>query len=91
MNLHKYVVDGKKVYVLSDKVSKPSGTLTLRQKDWEGRALGRFNTVVEQISNLKFTKETPEEVPEAAPEKGKSRKASVSEVIRKFSGIITKE
>jgi hypothetical protein len=86
MNLHKYVVEGKKVFVISSESSKPSGMITLRQGDWKGKALGRFNTVIEQLGKLEFTKEEKEEPKE---EKGKSKGRKIlSEIVRKFAESI---
>ena len=73
--LHKYDLEGKKIYVLSDAMSKPSGSITLRQKDWEGRALGRYNTVMSQLEKLKFTKE---DKPEEEPEEMEAKKAAIA-------------
>jgi len=67
--LHKYTVDGHKVFVMTENQSKPASTLSLRQKDWEGRALGRVNTVLSQINKLKFTQEEKPEEPKEVTEK----------------------
>jgi hypothetical protein len=73
--IHKYDADGKTVYLISDKASKPSGTFSIKQEYWRGRAVGRYNTVLGQINNLSWTKkETAEE--EEPTEKEKIIRAS---------------
>ena len=88
MFLHKYVVDGKTLYLMADKATKPSGTFSIKQEDWRGRALGRYNTVIQQMDNLTFTKKETE-VAEPEEEKAPGKKSSVSEVIRKFVSSIS--
>jgi len=81
--IHKYDADGKTLYLISDKASKPSGTFSVKQEYWRGRAVGRYNTVLGQINNLKWTKQEKEvEEPEEAAPKGKQ---SLSETIRLFA------
>lgn len=77
--LHKYIVDGKSIYIISDKATKPSGTLSLKQEDWRGRALGRFGTVVEQLKNLSWTKKEDADS-EEAPQKGKEIEAFIGKL-----------
>jgi hypothetical protein len=79
--LHRYTVDGKNLYLVSDKVAKPSGTLTVKQEDWRGRATGKYNTVVSQLGALSWTKEEKEPAGEHGPEAPKGKRA-VSEAIR---------
>lgn len=67
--LHKYTVGEHKIYVISENQSKPSNAISLRPKDWEGRALGRVNTVMSQIGKLKFTQEEKPEEPKEVTEK----------------------
>jgi len=84
--LHKYIVDGTPIFVLNSSASKPSGTFSMKQEDWRGRALGRFGTVVGQLENLNFSKKE-----EAVPEEEKvesPKKSCVSKVIRAFVSTI---
>jgi hypothetical protein len=84
MNLHKYVADGKTFFLLSESPSKPAGTLSVKQEDWQGRALGRYNTVVKQLGSLTWTKKEEEEPSDSEP----SKKACLSQVLRGFVSTI---
>ena len=76
--IHKYSVEGETFYRVTDKASKPSGPVMLRQDDWAGKALGRFDTVIDQLNNLKFNRK--EEKKEEKEEK-KGKKACISDVV----------
>lgn len=80
--LHKYVVDGKTLFLLSDGPTKASGTLSIKQENWQGRALGRYSTVVGQLENLNFTKEEKVKEEEKEKKAPASKKACVSKILR---------
>jgi hypothetical protein len=80
--LHKYVVDGTPIFVLKDSASKPSGTYSMKQEDWRGRALGRFGTVVGQLENLKFSKKEEDVSEEPGQEEVVEKKSCVSKIVR---------
>ena len=71
--LHKFKAEDKTVYVVSDSAQKPS-TLTVRQREWEGRAIGgQTSTVMKQINGLSFSKEEKMD-----KEEMKAKKASIA-------------
>lgn len=91
--IHKYVADGKTLFLLTDSPTKASGTFSVKQEDWQGRALGRFSTVAGQLEKLSFTKE--EKVVEEKEETGKveekektPKKACVSNILRDLASTI---
>jgi len=84
--IHKYDADGKTVYLISDKASKPSGTFSIKQEYWRGRAVGRYNTVLGQINNLNWTKKEIDE-----PEEDEKKKVRASKVATSFITLITPE
>jgi hypothetical protein len=80
--LHKYTAGGKTLYLVSDKASKPSGTFTVTQKNWDGRAVGSYtNTILDRLPELKWTKKEKEEETPAEKEK---KMARVSKVVTSF-------
>ncbi len=81
--LHKYVVGETPIFILTEKPTKPSGTFSIKQEDWRGRALGRFGSVVSQLENLSFTKKEKEQA-EDTPET-KAKKASIVEELDKIA------
>jgi hypothetical protein len=97
--IHKYSVDGKSLYLLSDSPSKSSGTFTVKQGNWQGRTTsGRGVNVAKQLADLEFSKEDiPEEgtleentleentLEENTPSK---KKACVTKIIRDFASTI---
>ena len=86
--LHKYIVDGTQIFILNNSASKPSGTLSVKQEDWRGRALGRFGTVVGQLENLKFSKKEEELPVEEPGPKEIGKKSCVSKIVRDFASTI---
>jgi len=65
--LHKYVVDGKNFYLISDQQSKPTGTFVLKQEDWKGKALQKNRMTIGLLESLEFSrKEIPKEEKKAA-------------------------
>ena len=87
--LHKYIVDGTSIFILNNGASKPSGTLSVKQEDWRGRALGRFGTVVGQLENLKFSKKEEDVLEEPVQEEIPGKKKScVSKVVRDLATSI---
>lgn len=86
--LHKYSVEGNTLYVVDDKSSKPSGTFTVKQKDWRGRALGKYGIVLSQLGALSFSKKDSEleKKPEPEQEKAPEQKIrALTEAIRKYA------
>jgi len=89
--LHKYDADGKTLYFVADKASKPSGTFSVKQDYWRGRAVGGNSArVLSQLATLKFT--VAEEESEEPKKKSAPRiKRGVSEIIKTFVSSISKE
>jgi hypothetical protein len=56
MRLHKYIVDGKKVFILEDGTSRPTGNISLQDiKNWHGYAQGEnSNVVIKGLENTKM-------------------------------------
>jgi hypothetical protein len=85
MYIHKYIVNGQSLYLVSEKASRPSKNVTLTGQDWKGYSSGSsVGNAISFLSDLSFNKEEKKEPKE------KTKKV-VSEVIRKFATMIDKE
>lgn len=86
MRLHKFIIDGKKIFILEEGTKRPSGNISLNDiTTWKGYAQGEnSNVIVRGLENPKvFSKE--EEKKEEEP---KEKLACVSKVIRDFATTI---
>jgi len=85
MFLHKYIVDGKKVFVISSDTA-PSGQMILKQDNWHGRAVsGNYNRLINWIEEidkeLGYSKKPGEKEP-GSEEKKTKKKAYTEELDR---------
>ena len=92
MRLHKYIVDGKKVFILEEGTSRPTGNISLQDiKNWHGYAQGEnSNVVIKGLENpkmfskaeAKVKKDDEEEVQNPEP-----KRACVSKILRDVAAV----
>jgi hypothetical protein len=97
MRLHKFIVDGKKVFILEDGTSRPTGNISLQDiKNWHGYAQGEnSNVVIKGLENTKMfskaeakTKKEEEASKQEQPVEAASKLSCVSKVVRDFASTI---
>jgi hypothetical protein len=92
MRLHKYIVEGKKVFILEDGTSRPTGNISLQDiKNWHGYAQGEnSNVIIKGLENPKmFSKaEGKNEEVKESPEAEVPKKSCVSKIVRDFASTI---
>jgi hypothetical protein len=87
MFIHKYVVDGHELFLVSEKASRISGILNVSPDDWHGRTSGAsVSNAVKFINSLKFKKDAPEAEPEEESEE-KKKANNLTPVVQELDAI----